>query len=104
MTRHPAVYGCAECGREDNSFGTKYGPCSLTERLTTLLSDPSGRIQPRLHLVLDTLYTGPRSQTTLYWLTRKSSQPDILQAMARSELDISHAAYRARDPRGRLPA
>jgi hypothetical protein len=92
-TGNEPVYGCAECGREDNSFGTKCGPCTLTERLTTLLSDPTGRIHPSLQPVFDTLNTGPRSQTTLYWLTRQSSRPDILQSMARGELDISHAAF-----------
>jgi hypothetical protein len=92
-TGNKPVYGCAECGREDNSFGTKCGPCTLSERLTDLLADPSGRVHPQLQPVFDTLNTGPRAQTTLYWLTRKSSRPDVLQAMARGELDISHAAF-----------
>lgn len=97
-TGHKPVYGCAECGREDNSFGTKCGHCTLTERLTALLSDPAGGIHPRLQPVFDTLNNGPRSQTTLYWLTRNSSRPDILQSMARGELDISHAAFEQLPP------
>ena len=90
-TGNTARYGCAECGREDNPFGTKCGSCTLTERLTALLERlrPAPFI-PRLQPVFDTLNTGPRAQTTLYWLIRKSSRPDVLQSMARGELDISH--------------
>ncbi|PZS25287.1 MAG: hypothetical protein DLM59_20535, partial [Pseudonocardiales bacterium] len=92
-TGNKPAYGCAECGREDSPFGTKCGPCTLTDRLTALLSDPAGGIHPRLQPVFDTLNTGRRSQTTLYWLTRKSGRPDVLRSMARGELDISHAAF-----------
>jgi hypothetical protein len=97
-TGNEPIYACAECGREDNPFGTKCGPCILRQRLTDLLSDPTGQIHPQLRPVFDALTDGPRPQTTLYWLTRSSSRPDILRAMARGERDISHAAFE------RLPA
>lgn len=90
--QHP-VYACAECGREDSPFGRKCGPCTLRARLTELLADPSGQVHPQLQPVFDTLLAAPRPQSTLYWLTRSSSRPDLLRAMARGELEISHASF-----------
>lgn len=92
-TGNRPVYGCAQCGREDEPFGAKCGPCTLRERLTELLTDPTGQIHPRLRPVLDALMAIPRTQSTLYWLTRTSSRPDLLRAMARGELPISHASF-----------
>jgi hypothetical protein len=90
---HP-FYACPECGREDSPFGRKCGPCTLRDRVSELLDDGNGRIHPRLQPVFDTLTTGPRPQTTLYWLTRASSRPDILRRMARGELEISHTTFK----------
>ena len=94
-TRNDPVYACIDCGREDNPFGRRCGPCEVHVRLTGLLSDPSGRIHPRLRPVFDALLAAPRPQSTLYWLTRASSRPDILRDMALGELDISHATFEA---------
>ncbi len=89
-----AIYGCARCGREDNRFGRMCAPCTLQDRATELLADASGRVHPQLQPVYDALLAGPRPQTTLYWFTR-STGPSILQAMARGEMEISHAAFAA---------
>jgi hypothetical protein len=35
----------------------------------------------------------PRPQSVLYWLTRASSRPDLLRAMARGEMAITHTAF-----------
>jgi hypothetical protein len=92
-TANTAIYGCPQCGREDNPFGVRCAPCTLHDRVTDLLTDPAGGIHPQLQPVFDTLLAGPRPQTTLYWLTRTSSRPDILRRMARGELAISHASF-----------
>ncbi|WNV75269.1 hypothetical protein [Geodermatophilus sp. DSM 44513] len=92
-TGHDPVYACPACGREDSPFGRHCGPCTLRQQLTELLTDPSGGIHPQLQPVFDALMAAPRPQTTLYWLTRASSRPDILRDMARGELEISHAAF-----------
>jgi len=92
-TTNPAIYGCRRCGREDSPFGANCAPCTLHDRLTVLLSDPTGGIHPQLRPVFDTLLAGPRPQTTLYWLTRASSRPDILRRMASGDLAISHASF-----------
>ncbi len=92
-TGNPPSFACRSCGREDNPFGSCCATCTLHDRLTVLLSDDTGRVHPRLQPVYDALSTGPRPQTTLYWLTRRSARPDILHAMARGEMDISHTAF-----------
>jgi hypothetical protein len=88
------VYGCVACGREDSVFGRRCAPCVLSERALDLLADPTGQIHPRLQPVFDALMAARRPQTVLYWLTR-SSGPGILSAMARGEIEISHAAFDA---------
>ncbi|OLT22318.1 hypothetical protein BJF81_00140 [Ornithinimicrobium sp. CNJ-824] len=68
------------------------GHCALKEKTTALLSGPDGGINPRLRPVYEALISGPRPQTTLYWFTR-STGPATLGAMARDELEISHATF-----------
>lgn len=92
-TGHEPIYGCKDCGREDNPFGRRCGPCELRRRLTDLLADRTGDVHPRLRPVFDAFMAAPRPQSVLYWLTRSSSRPDLLHAMARGEMEISHAAF-----------
>lgn len=91
-TGNVAVYACVDCGREDSPFGRRCGPCVLSERVSALLRTPTGGIHPALQPVFDALTAGPRPQSALYWLTR-SEGPDILRAMARGDIEISHAAF-----------
>lgn len=92
-TNNEAVYACTDCGREDSPWGRLCGPCALAQRAAALLSAPGGGIHPQLRPVYDALLSGPRPQTTLYWFTR-STGPATLAAMARGELEISHAAFK----------
>jgi hypothetical protein len=92
-TGNDPVYACIGCGSEDNTLGRTCAPCALRGKLTELLADPTGVIHPRLQPVFDAFMAGPRPQSTLYWLTRHGSRPDILRSMARGELEISHAAF-----------
>ena len=86
-----AVYGCVTCGREDNHYGRQCAPCTLHERASALLADPSGGIHPQLVPVFDALVAARRPQSALYWLSR-SVGPGILTAMAKGEIEISHGA------------
>lgn len=92
-TANTAVYACAECGREDSPFGTRCGVCELRRRLTDLLADPTGVIHPQLQPLFDLLMAGPRPRTTIGWLIRPGARPDILHAMARHQMPISHTAF-----------
>ena len=92
-TGHEPVYACDDCGREDNPFGRRCGSCELHHRLSDLLADTTGDVHPRLRSVFDALMAAPRPQSVLYWLTRASSRPDLLRAMARGDMDITHGAF-----------
>ena len=93
-TGHRAVYACVQCGREESPYGTTCGRCTLSRRVTELLTDPTtGIIRPELQPVFDAL-TGARPRTTIYWFTR-SRGPAILRAMAIGETEITHAALEA---------
>lgn len=92
-TGNDAVYACIDCGREDSPFGRRCAPCELQRRLTDLLADQSGTIHPQLQPVFESLMAAPRAQSVHYWLTRSSSRPDLLRAMATGEMAISHEAF-----------
>lgn len=93
-TGNPAVYACVQCGREDSPYGAVCGRCTLTRRVTELLTDPTtGVVRPELQPVFDALASA-RPRTTIYWFTR-SRGPAILRAMATGETEITHAALEA---------
>lgn len=69
--------------------------CTLRERLTDLLTDPAtGHVHADLTPLFDELVGSDRPQTGLSWLRKKPGVgPQILRQMARSELEVSHAAF-----------
>jgi hypothetical protein len=89
------TYRCARCGREDDSYGARCGPCTLRERATELLSDPSsGQVHAELVPVFDALMAADRPQSAIYWLRRAPGDgPRLLGAMARGEVEISHETF-----------
>src|SRR5690606_23579024 len=66
-----SVFACSTCGREDHPYGSRRcARCILTERLTTLLTDPAtGHIHTRLRPVFDTMVGSDRPQTGIYWIS-----------------------------------
>lgn len=69
--------------------------CTLRERLTDLLTDPAtDHVHADLTPLFDELVGSDRPQTGLSWLRKKPGVgPQILGQMARSELEVSHAAF-----------
>lgn len=65
----------------------------LEERAAARLADDTGHVHPRLQSLYDALLAARRPQTVLYWFNRRSQGLDILEAMARGEIDISHEAF-----------
>jgi len=92
-TGNRPVFACKTCGREDSQFGSRCAVCVLNERATELLADATGRSHPRLRPVYDAFMAARRPQTVLYWFNRRSPGPEILKAMARGEMEISHRAF-----------
>lgn len=94
------TFRCRTCAREDNSYGARCGPCTLRERATTLLTDPStGLIHAQLAPLFAALVNADRPQSAIYWLRRPPGDgPRLLGQMARGEVAINHETF------DRLPA
>lgn len=92
-TGNEPVYACPRCGREDNPYGRLCATCTLHDRATDLLTGPSGSIHPQLQPVFDAWMASKRPDSTVQWLNKPSSSPEILRAMAHGDLPISHTAF-----------
>lgn len=91
----PAKYACPGCGSEEQMYGRFCGPCTLRERVTVLLTDPTGQIHPELKPAFDALVNVERAQTVLWWLHHSKGGPDLLRRMAQGEVAITHEAFAA---------
>ncbi len=93
-----SIFACAGCGREDHPYGAaRCARCILTERLTSLLTDPdTGRIHAKLVPLYDELVAASRPQSVITWLQKPpATGVRLLDLMARGELPISHDTFRA---------
>ncbi|WP_150463272.1 hypothetical protein [Nesterenkonia ebinurensis] len=96
-----SVFSCAERGREDHPYSaTRCARCILTERLTTLLTDPStGHIHHQLRPLYDELAAAPRPQSVVTWLKKPpATGARLLAMMASGDMPVSHETF------GSLPA
>ncbi|MER7453062.1 hypothetical protein ABTW96_22535 [Nocardia beijingensis] len=92
-TGNTPIYACPRCGREDRPYGRLCALCTLNDRATALLADPSGTIHPQLQPVFDAWMAGAAPRSTVQWFNKPSSRPEILRAMALGELPISHTTF-----------
>jgi hypothetical protein len=96
---HESIFACAECGSEKDPYwgGRRCARCILKERLADLLADPAtGQVNAKLRPVFDEMTASHRPQNALTWMTRPPNiGPPLLRAMARGEVEISHAAFEA---------
>ncbi len=96
----PSPFACAQCGSEEHPYGGhRCARCILTERLGTLLTDPTtGLVHHQLQPVFDELVTrSEKPQTGIWWLGKKEGRgdgPRLLGQMARGEVAISHDTFR----------
>jgi hypothetical protein len=92
-----SIFACAGCGREDHPYGhDRCARCVLTERLTSLLTDPTtGAVHERLRPLYDELVAARRPQSVITWLQKPpATGVKLLGLMARGELPISHDTFR----------
>jgi hypothetical protein len=89
------TYACRNCGREDNSYGARCGPCTLRDRATEILTDPrTGQTHAQLVPLFDALIKADSPQSAIYWLQRPPGDgPRLLGAMARGDVEISHGIF-----------
>ncbi|MCL2464847.1 MAG: hypothetical protein FWF28_07235 [Micrococcales bacterium] len=94
-----SVFACRRCGSEVNRyFGADCARCILEDRLTVVMTNPAtGRIDPRLQPVFDTMIAAARPRTTIEWLRRidKPIGPGarLLRSIAFGELPLNHATF-----------
>jgi len=91
-------FACRDCGSEEHPYGgIRCARCILAERLGQLLTDPAtGQVHARLQPVFDELVGSERPQTGIWWLRKKPGVgPRLLAQIARGEIEVSHATFRA---------
>lgn len=86
-----SVFACTQCGREDHPYGAdRCARCILTERLTTLLTDPAtGMVHNTLRPLHDELATAIRPQSVITWLQKPpATGKRLLGLMATGQMPI----------------
>ena len=91
-------FTCSRCGYEGKLHGGQLcSRCTLSDRLSDLLDDGSGRIRPELVPLADALLAMDRPLSGIAWLfTRKGqagSPEDILRRLGRGEIALTHEAF-----------
>jgi hypothetical protein len=89
-------FNCSRCQREGFLRGGLCRHCCLTDELTTLLDDGTGRIHPPL---VDQLRTMANPASGLRWISRPQPQA-TLAGLASGRLALTQAAF-AQLPDGR---
>ena len=91
-----SVFACRRCGSEtDRYFGPVCARCVLRDKLTAVMTEPAtGRIDPRLRPVFDTMLAVAHPRTTIEWLRRPGGHgPELLRSLAVGELPLTHATF-----------
>ena len=94
---------CSHCGFEGKLLaGRLCERCTLTDRLTALLDDGSGRIHPRLAPLFARLVSMDHPGSGLAWLHMRPGQPgnaqDLLRRLALGDIELTHEAFHQLQP------
>jgi len=92
-------FTCARCGREGwiERVGT-CGSCVLTDRISELLDDGTGRVRPELQPLADRITAMSRPRSGILWLSRPAPQ-GILRALATGQVPLTHDGLSGLTPR-----
>jgi len=92
-------FTCTRCGREGwmEQRGL-CGRCVLTDRVTELLDDGTGRVRPELEPLADLITSMARPRSGILWLSRPAPQR-VLRAIARGQVRLTHADIDTLTPR-----
>jgi hypothetical protein len=83
---------CDRCGFEGPLQGGRLCErCTLTDRLTTLLDDGTGRVSPALTPLFDAVRAMERPKTGLHWL-RNPQVRELLADLANGRVPLTHEA------------
>ncbi len=98
----PSQSICVGCGHREGLYERgRCARCVLDRKLTELMRNATGEIATALTPVKNLLLEHPSSESVLGWLRKSPKATYVLGALARRELEISHAAF---DALGDAPA
>lgn len=85
---------CPGCGEHTIHRNRRCACCSLRQRLSELLSDDTGQVQPRLQALHENLANHERPKTVLAWLNKDTASA-TLRELAAGQGALTHAALDA---------
>ncbi|MFE5595626.1 helix-turn-helix domain-containing protein [Streptomyces sp. NPDC056549] len=97
------TFDCSRCGFEGKLLGGRLCErCTLTDRLTALLDDGTGRVRPTLTPLLDMLVAMDEPRSGLSWLTMRRGQPgnasQLLRRLGLGQVPLTHDAFHELQP------
>lgn len=97
------TFDCSRCGFEGKLLGGRLCErCTLTDRLTALLDDGTGRIRPTLVPLFDLLVAMDKPSSGLAWLELRRGQPgnasQLLRRLGLGEIPLTHDAFHELQP------
>ncbi|MER5972968.1 hypothetical protein ABT112_25095 [Streptomyces sp. NPDC002055] len=97
------TFDCSRCGFEGKLLGGRLCErCTLTDRLTALLDDGTGRVRPALTPLLTLLMAMDKPRSGLAWLEMRRSQPgnasQLLRRLGLGEIPLTHDAFHELQP------
>ncbi|MET7389851.1 hypothetical protein ACFYPT_35900 [Streptomyces sp. NPDC005529] len=97
------TFDCSRCGFEGKLLGGRLCErCTLTDRLTTLLDDGTGRVRPALTPLLTLLVAMDKPRSGLAWLEMRRGQPgnasQLLRRLGLGKIPLTHDAFHELQP------
>ncbi|MGJ6968631.1 hypothetical protein ACSDR0_42665 [Streptosporangium sp. G11] len=97
------TFDCSRCGFEGKLLGGRLCErCTLSDRLTVVLDDSTGRIRPELTPLFDLLVAMERPASGLAWLAMRpghlGNASALLQRLARGQIPLTHDAFHELQP------
>jgi hypothetical protein len=96
-------FACTHCSFEGKLLGGRLCErCTLTDRLTALLDDGTGRVRPKLAPLLDLLVAMDKPSSGLAWLAMRRNQPgnasQMLRQLGLGQIPLTHDAFHELQP------
>ncbi|MFD6044360.1 hypothetical protein ACFWG7_24025 [Streptomyces koyangensis] len=97
------TFDCSRCGFEGKLLGGRLCErCTLTDRLTALLDDGTGRIRPALTPLFKLLVAMDKPRSGLSWLDMRRGQPgnasQMLRRLGLGQIPLTHDAFHELQP------
>ncbi|MFD4764690.1 hypothetical protein ACFWOJ_39665 [Streptomyces sp. NPDC058439] len=96
-------FDCSRCGFEGKLLGGRLCErCTLSDRLTALLDDGTGRVRPELTPLFDLLVAMDKPSSGVAWLALRHDQPgnpsQRLRQLGLGQIPLTHDAFHELQP------